>query len=446
LNKEIAAPSVSATKRPVAAGERLDEAQMLSVYILQGVYAGTSLDAVTHRMATRLDALGPHLKAVCRDNCFGVLRHRGRIRAALKPLLREGNTQEVLKTLLEVAVYQLEYTRTAPHAVVDFAVKSAGTLAHPAVGGFINAVLRNFIRQREALMLEADRTAEGRHSHPEWWVRRMKRDHPNHWRPIFESAQTHPPLTLRVNIRKTSVKAYLEVLKEKGIEASPLGQSGVHLAEPVGVEQIPFFAEGWVSVQDASAQWAAALLAPQNGERVLDACAAPGGKTAHLLEQADIQLCALDVDTTRLGRVRQNLDRLGLEAELQCADAADLSSWWNGLPFDRILLDAPCTGSGVTRRHPDIRWLRRSADPATMAAQQIRLLRALWRTLKPGGTLLFVTCSLFMEEGPGAIQQFVVEQTDARLVSLPDPPFKQGWIIPDALHDGFFYAMLERAP
>ena len=425
-------------------GERLERAQMLSVELLQQVYAGSSLDTATQRTMTQLDALGPHLKAVCRDTCYGVLRHRGRIRALLAPLLKDDNTQVLLKTLLEVALYQIAYTRIAPHAVVDHAVKSAGLLAHPAVGGFINAVLRNFIRQRESLELEADRTAEGRFSHPEWWVRRMKRDHPNEWKKILEVAQTPPPLTLRINIRKTTLQGYLDILQQNAIEAYPVGVSGVHLVQAISVEHIPHFFDGWVSVQDAAAQWAGHLLAPKKGERILDACAAPGGKTAHLLELAEIKLSALDQDGLRLERVKHNLDRLGLQAELLCADAADLGTWWDGQSFDRVLLDAPCTGSGVTRRHPDIRWLRRSADPSTMSVQQARLLRALWRTLKPGGTLLFVTCSLFAEEGPKLIQGFLTEQADARFRVLPQPPFEQGWIIPDALHDGFFYALLER--
>jgi 16S rRNA (cytosine967-C5)-methyltransferase len=441
---EIKTKTPSQSRNVNGGGERLDLAQMLSVELLQQVYAGSSLDAATLKSMTKLDALGPHLKSVCRDICYGVLRHRGRIRALLSPLLRDNNTQELLKTLLEVSVYQIAYTRTASHAVVDHAVSSAGALAHPAVGGFINAVLRNFIRQRDTLELEADRTAEGRYSHPEWWVRRMKRDHPTHWKKILESAQTPPPLMLRVNKRKTSREGYLNLLQQQGIEANAIGVSGIHLVHPVSVEHIPHFFNGWVSVQDAAAQWAGELLAPKEGEHILDACAAPGGKTAHLLEIADVKLIALDHDAHRLEKVTQNLDRLNLEATTVCADAAHLDSWWDGIAFDRILLDAPCTGSGVTRRHPDIRWLRRSADPSTMALQQGRILRALWRTLKPGGTLLVVTCSLLADEGPKVIQGCLTEQMDACLIPITPPNFEEGWIIPDALHDGFFFAILER--
>lgn len=417
---------------------------MQSVEFLQQVYAGSSLDAATSRGAKKLDRLGEHLKAVCKDSCYGVLRNRGRIQSLLKPLLRNGDTQGILKILLEVGIYQIEYTRIASHAVVDHAVKSAAVLVHPAVGGFVNAVLRNYIRQRDELQLEADRTAEGRFSYPEWWVRRMKRDHPDCWKQILLSAQTPPPLTLRVNRRKILPEDYLEILKQHRIEAETVGLSGVHLIKAISVEQIPHFFDGWVSVQDAAAQWAAHLLDPKEGERILDACAAPGGKTAHLLERADIDLLALDQDSQRLERVQENLNRIGLQARCLYADAANLEEWWDGESFDRILLDAPCTGSGVTRRHPDIRWLRRSADPAAMSRQQHRLLRALWRTLKPGGTLLFVTCSLFAEEGPSVIQEFLTEQADARIKALPSPLFEQGWIIPNALHDGFFYALLQR--
>lgn len=419
---------------------RLDLAQALAAELLLQVALGHSLDAAQQAQHGRLEALGPHLRAVCRDVCFGVLRQRGRLRALLRPLLLKGEPQPLMLELLSVAAYQLLHTRTAPHAVVDHAVRAAVALTHPAVGGFVNAVLRGLQRRRAELELGADATPEGRYSHPEWWIRRTRRDHPVHWKGILAAAQHHPPLTLRVNPRRSSVEAYLRLLAEAGLEAQAIGAAAIVVSPPCPVERLPGFAEGLVSVQDASAQLAAPLLGARDGERVLDACAAPGGKTAHLLELADLQVVALDHDGERLARVESTLSRLGLHATLRSADAGDLDAWWDGQPFDRILLDAPCTGSGISRRHPDIRWLRQAADPARLGETQLRLASALWRTLKPGGTLLFATCSLFSEEGPGVVQAFLAAHPDARLRQPEGAAFQDGWVLPDALHDGFFYA------
>ena len=430
---------------PADPAARLDLAQGLCTSVLVEVYGGRSLDAALFAADARLQALGPHLRAVSRDVCFGTLRYRGRLRAMLRPLLHQGDTQAVLGALLELAAYQLLYTRTAPHAVVDHAVRAAGALAHPAVGGFVNAVLRALLRRSAELSHLAERTPEGRYSHPEWWIRRLKRDHPQHWRNILEVAQDHPPLTLRVNRRRTTRADYLAQLGAGGLQAAAVGADGVHLEIPCPVERLPGFAEGWVSVQDASAQLAAQLLDARDGERVLDACAAPGGKTAHLLERADLDLLALDHDGERLGRIDETLRRLGLSAETRCADAADPAAWWDGHLFDRILLDAPCTGSGVTRRHPDIRWLRHPGDPARLGEAQLRLARALWRTLRPGGTLLFATCSLFADEGPLVTEAFLAEHPDARPSSPEGHSLAPGWVLPDALHDGFYYARFQRA-
>lgn len=413
--------------------------------VLGLVFGGRSLDAALADPAAGVETLGPHLRAVCRDLCFGTLRHHGRLKALLRPLLRQ-ETQPVLALLLEVGAYQLLHARTAPHAVVDHAVRAAATLAHPATGGFVNAVLRNLQRNRAELEAEADRTPEGRLSHPEWWIRRVRRDHPDHWRQLLEAAQQHPPMTLRVNRRRQDVAAYQARLAAAGLAAEPEGPAGLILGQPCPVDQLPGFAEGYVSVQDASAQLAVDLLAPQDGERILDACAAPGGKTAHLLEVANAEVLALDQDAVRLQRVADTLARLGLAgATLRHADAARPDLWWDGQPFDRILLDAPCSGSGVTRRHPDIRWLRQSADPARLAQTQRQLLAALWRTLRPGGTLLYATCSLFAEEGPAVIQSFLADQPDAQSLPLDGPVLPQGWVLADTRHDGFFYARLQRA-
>jgi 16S rRNA (cytosine967-C5)-methyltransferase len=262
---------------------------------------------------------------------------------------------------------------------------------------------------------------------------------------MLGAAQSHPPLTLRVNCRKGSVDGYAAELAGLGVDARIVGESAVEIP-PRPVSEIPGFSEGRVSVQDAGAQHAAFVLGARPGERVLDACAAPGGKTGHLLELADLDLVAMDNDPERLRKVRSNLDRLGLEASLLCADAGRLEAWWDGRPFDRILLDAPCSASGVTRRHPDIRWGRQETDPRRFARQQLELLGSLWKALAIGGTLLYATCSLFEEENGQVVQDFLNRMHDAENVPIARRGVVGGYVRPDERHDGFFYALLRKAP
>lgn len=424
-------------------GSRLDLAQGLAVDLLAAVDAGQSLDRATAARADEFDKLGDHLRAVCREHCFGVLRNRGRLRAMLKPLLK-GETQTFLAILLEVVAYELLYTRVAPHAAVDFAVRTAKSRVHPNVGGFVNAVLRNLIRQKEALSIAAHQTLEGCYSFPKWWIEQTQKDHPTRWRQILMAQNTPPPMTLRVNRRQVNRAAYAQQLSAAGLEAREIGEDGLILSSGVNVEALPGFDEGLVSVQDAAAQWAAQWLPARNGQRVLDACAAPGGKTAHLLERFDVSLLALDHDLKRLQRVERTLQRLQLRADVRCADAEKLSDWWDGCPFDHILLDAPCTGSGVTRRHPDIRGLRRPDDLERLSRLQLRLLKVLWKTLSPGGTLLYITCSTFRCEGPDVITAFLTQQEDAEREPLPAPLNAEGFLEPSEDYDGFFYARLRK--
>ncbi|MDO8249360.1 MAG: 16S rRNA (cytosine(967)-C(5))-methyltransferase RsmB, partial [Rhodoferax sp.] len=294
-------------------------------------------------------------------------------------------------------------------------------------------------------------------NHPKWWIDRLQKEWPDRWQAILAANNRHAPMTLRVNARRSGVLPYLQTLKDAGLNAVAAGQSGVTLDQPKPVQDLPGFADGVVSVQDAAAQLAAPLLlsglTSSGPLHVLDACAAPGGKTAHLLEIADCRVTALDVDPARCERIHQTLQRLDLQAQVLVADAADTSAWWDGQLFDAILLDAPCSASGIVRRHPDVRWLRRESDIAQLAVIQARLLRALWALLKPGGRLLYCTCSVFRAEGEDQIQTFLAHNTHA--VLLPSPghlmPFNgpNGDAVPDNLtcdHDGFYYALLEKRP
>ncbi|MGH6625306.1 MAG: 16S rRNA (cytosine(967)-C(5))-methyltransferase RsmB [Burkholderiaceae bacterium] len=419
--------------------------------VLVAVRAGESGAAALDELEA---ALRPGVQAIV----FQVLRSLGRANA-LRQLLVKRSPPPQADALLCTALALVWREQGAPYeafTLVDQAVEAAKR--SPAMQGqasFINACLRRFLREREALVAASSRDPVALWNHPRWWIERLKRDHPGRWQAILQANNTHAPMTLRVNVRKTAVATYLQELVAMNMEATAVGEAGVVLARPRPVQQIPGFAEGAVSVQDAGAQLAAPLLL-QGLERsrplkILDACAAPGGKTAHLLELADAQVTALDIDPERCERIHQNLRRLGLAARVVAADAAHPASWWDGELFDIILLDAPCTASGIVRRHPDVRWLRRESDIAQLAAIQAALLQALWPLLKPGGRLLYCTCSVFLAEGHDQIQTFVAHNTDAALRPSPGHLIPQtagnGDAVPDNLqgdHDGFFYALLEK--
>ena len=332
----------------------------------------------------------------------------------------------------------------AAHTVVDQAVSAARKQAGKSAG-FVNAVLRRFGAECDTLVAAVQSDPEARLDHPRWWLDRLRADWPQQWESIAAADNLHPPLTLRVNPRHGSTSAYADRLAAEGLAAHVIGPQAVVVGTPVPVGRLPGFAAGDASVQDLAAQLAAPLLvaglAP--GARVLDACAAPGGKTAHLLELAELDVLALDSDPERLRRVDETLARLGLHARTQAGDAGEPSAWWDGRPFDAVLLDAPCSASGIVRRHPDARWLRRPGDIAALARTQSRLLDALWPLLRPGGRLLYCTCSVFRAEGSAQIDAFLQRQPGAR--SVDDPPSPGHLLpLPDNPHDGFFYALIEK--
>ncbi len=346
------------------------------------------------------------------------------------------------------------------HTLVDQAVRAARARAS---GGrdsvpFVNAVLRRFLRERDALLAALADDPVARWNHPSWWIDRLRQDWPGQWRALLDADNEHPPMTLRVNARRADAGGFIARLAAHGMACRAVGAHGVELEQPRPVTQIPGFAQGEVSVQDAAAQRAAPLLiggglAP--GARVLDACAAPGGKTAHLLELADLDVLAIDRDPARLASVQDTLDRLGLRARLLAADAGDPAAWWDGVAFDAILLDAPCSASGIVRRHPDVRWLRRESDIDALAAAQARLLTALWSLLKPGGRLLYCSCSIFRAEGQDQIDAFLQRHGGGGQASLlpspghllPLPDNAADGVAPTgaAAPDGFYYALLEKA-
>lgn len=421
------------------------DAQVLAAGVLDRVLAGRNLDVELAALWRRTPDTAP--RALTQDMCFGVLRHLGALDAALEPLLDKPLRDVRLRQLLRIALYQLQHTQAAPHAVVDQAVGACAALRAPSAKGLVNAVLRTYLRRASRAESDAAVSEAARYSFPQWWIDKLRAQYPTQADAILKAGNQHAPLTLRVNVRRTTRAAYLERLAAHGIAASALERQAVVLAKPMPVQHLPGFTEGLVSVQDASAQRAAPLLDAQSGMRVLDACAAPGGKSAHLLELADIALTALDRDAERVKRIDANLQRLGLHAQVLCGDAAAPQTWWDGEPYQRILADVPCSASGVTRRHPDIKWLRREADIAQFAAQQQSMLDVLWRLLTRGGKFLYVTCSVFREENHRQLARFVERHTDAEPLQLPVDEFSgdlAGQILPDAVHDGFFYALLQK--
>ena len=413
--------------------------QKLAAGVLQDVFAGAALHQVLPLRVQQLDTPGE--RGALQDIVYGSLRQLGRLDAWLAALLDRPLTDPQLGWLLRVAIYQLAYTRAPAHAVVHNAVTASGQGWRR---GLANAVLRNFQRRRAELEKIADAEPSARWSHPDWWITKLQDEQPARWQAILEASLLHPPFTLRVNCRHGNVDEYMQRLAAAGISASQSGEDAVTLDKAVPVHSVPGFEQGDVSVQDAGAQWAARLLDAQPGERVLDACAAPGGKTGHILERADVELTALDVDAARLARVQENLDRLRLRATLVEGNAAQPEAWWDGRPFDRILADVPCSASGVVRRNPDIKWLRRPDDITQFAAQQAVMLEALWRLLAPGGTLLYATCSIFNEENDAQVGAFLARHAqDAERCPLPET-LSDGSLLPDAEHDGFFYALLRK--
>jgi 16S rRNA (cytosine967-C5)-methyltransferase len=401
--------------------------------VVARVIAGESLNAVRAR--------GPLRPAVL-DLVYGTLRDYGRGDLLIDALAERRVPDSALRALLLVSLRGLR-TERAAHTVVSQSVEAAARLRLAMAKGFVNAVLRNYLRKREALEAQVTASVVGRYCHPQWWVDRLRIQYPEAWADVLDAGNRHPPMTLRVNVRRTSVTRYLDELAARHIDARQIGPAAIRLATPVPIEDVPGFADGTVSVQDAGAQLAALLLAPVSGQRVLDACAAPGGKTAHLLELADVDLTALDADAVRLERVRASLARLGLEASVLHGDATEPARWAGGHTFQRILLDAPCTASGVARRYPDVKWLRREPDIEGFATQQRKLLSALWQVLEPGGKLLYATCSVFGEENGAVVDWFLGQQPGAMRSAVPE--LGSGQLLPDEEHDGFFYALLEKA-
>jgi len=449
--------AASADTAPRADRATLSREMLAAAEAITDLLAGHRLpDALTARTAS----LPPASRAPARDMAYLAVRRLGRLQV-LAARLNSRKPLPRMAALQLVALAQLLEPLRPAAIIVDQAVAAARSLSRGPGGsaaGFLNATLRRFLRERDTLLASVLQDPVARHDHPAWWLRLLADAWPRDWEAIADSGNIQAPLVLRVNRRLTDVDACAARLAAAGIATRRVGPEALALERGLPVEAIPGFADGEVSVQDAGAQMAAHLLDLAPGQRVLDACAAPGGKACHILELADVQVLALDVDRARCTRIEDNLARCRLPVtpatvRVLQADAARPSDWWDGEPFDRILVDAPCSASGIVRRHPDIRWLRRRGDIATLVVQQRQLLEALWPLLRPGGKLLYVTCSVFPDEGDAVVGRFIQAHPDC--VRLPldwiwsdDRREPVAQLLPQSgatrEHDGFFYACLTK--
>ncbi|MRF68779.1 16S rRNA (cytosine(967)-C(5))-methyltransferase RsmB [Escherichia coli] len=409
--------------------------------ILQVLDNGQSLSTVLPDLQRNINDKD---KALLQEICFGVLRYLPKLEWFISQLMEKPLTgkQRTLHYLIMVGIYQLLYTRIPPHAALAETVDGAVALKKPQLKGLINGVLRSF--QRQQVQLEeriANNTSQ--YLHPSWLLKRLQTAYPEDWQSIIEANNQRPPMWLRVNSQHHTAAQYLNLLEQSEITAHlhPSHPNAIRLDEPTAVSRLPGFEDGWSTVQDVSAQGCAELLEPQNGESILDLCAAPGGKTTHILELAPrANVIAVDIDEYRLKRVKENLIRLKQHAVVIQGDGTQPEKWAKDQQFDRILLDAPCSATGVIRRHPDIKWLRRDSDINELAQLQAQILEAIWPYLKPGGTLLYATCSIMPEENGKQIQNFLSKHNDASLNDGTDAGLQ---VLPSTNGgDGFFYARL----
>ncbi|MDH1680428.1 16S rRNA (cytosine(967)-C(5))-methyltransferase RsmB [Pseudomonas chengduensis] len=429
---------------------RLAAARALTAVLSGKASLGSSLPP-------QLDKVEHHDRALAQDLAFGAARWQPRLQLLADKLLEKPfkAADKDVEALLLIGLYQLLHSRIPEHAAIGETVGCAGALKKPWAKGLLNAVLRRAQREHEAIFAELDRDPVLHSAHPRWLQKALKAHWPQHWQAICAANNAHPPLILRVNRRHGSRDAYLEELRSAGLAAEPctFSRDGVRLLQPCDVTTLPGFKDGRVSVQDEAAQLAADLLELAPGQRVLDACAAPGGKTCHLLEVEPGlgEVVAVDLEAKRLARVRENLDRLHLEATLIAADGRATGAWWDGQPFQRILLDAPCSATGVIRRHPDIKLTRKPEDIPALAQLQGELLDALWPTLAPGGILLYATCSVLPTENSETIAAFLARTPDAQEVAIAGEfglqPAHGRQLLPQLDgHDGFYYAKLFKRP
>ena len=420
---------------------------LISARITSSVMDGKNLDKLfIENFKDPQSNLTENKKSQIKAITFDTLRYFKTLSFFLDSLIKKEIQNKLIKYLIIVAMNQLTYGNKKIYALVDEVVNLSKEV-DARHSGFVNAVLRNFLRNKEELRKKANEKLESKYNFPLWWIKKIKNFYPNHWEEIIYSQNSHPPMTLRINKKKISYEKYKESLIEANIDFKELSDVAILIKTPKKVDDIIGFNDGCVTVQDLGAQLVANILDLKDGHHVLDACAAPGGKTGHILEMVNVNLTALEIDSLRVIKVNENLDRLGLKAKVINDALSMKNNWWDQKQFDRILLDVPCSGSGVVRRNIDIKWLRRSDDFYKFQKEQLTLLDHAWPLLKKNGKLLYVTCSIFEEENSQVISLFMKKNNDAKILNIEFPENIKRFgkqIVPNENHDGFYYELLEK--
>ena len=424
----------------------MNHSQWLSALVLEQVLLGKNLDKSFELIFRKYNSNESENLPQIKDMVYGAIRELGKSSFYIKKLVPKKIDNQCLEALLHIVLFQISHERSNNFTLVNQAVDAAKKIDHKK-SAFINAVLRNFLRNKDKLQAEANENEFAVFSYPNWWINKVKEQYPNKWMDILNIGNTRPPLALRVNVKNIGVKEYSETLESHGIDHSLIGIEGVILKTPIGVDKIPGFLEGKVSVQDFGAQLAGHIIDLEKSQKVLDACSAPGGKACHMLELKSIRLLAIESNKERTIKIQENVSRLGLKAVIRNEKIGLVNKWWDQIPFDRILLDVPCSASGIVRRHVDIKWLRRINDFESFGKSQLELLRSSWPMLKNKGKLLYVTCSIFEEENREVIEKFKKDSkniTELDIIFPSNVEHIKNQVLPSKNHDGLFYALLQK--
>ena len=423
----------------------MKEAQLTAAGIVIDVIEGNNLNKVFQKYSQE-NKINPKDISQIKDLVFGTLRSYGKTKFVINKLVKRMPSNTLILSLLHVALFQLISNRSNSYTVVDQAV-SASNMINKRHTKFVNGVLRSFLREKVSILDKAEKIDEAKYSYPIWWINLIKNEYPKSWENILDIGNSHPPLIIRVNIKKGSISNYIKKLEKYHIEHLYLGMEAILIKKPIPIDSLPGFKEGEVSIQDYGAQLATHLLDLKKNYNVLDACAAPGSKACHMNEIEEIKLTAVEADKQRVERINENLKRLGQTFKVINSEIKAGNAWWDKNLFDRILLDAPCSASGIVRRHIDIKWLRRPGDLDYFHEKQFQLLRASWEMLKPLGKLLYVTCSIFEKENRSVVNRFLKEEKTAMEIKIKFPKninVDDNQLLPSLIHDGLFYVLLEK--
>jgi len=424
----------------------MNYSQWLSAMIVEQVLIGKNLNKSFELILTRYDKKEIENLPQIKDMVYGALRDLGKSYFFINKLVKNKIENKCLESLLHIVLFQINNARSNDFTLVNQAVDAAKRIDHKK-SSFINGVLRNFLRNKNNLQKELKENESANYSYPSWWIKKTKKQYPKDWQKILNIGNQHPPLTLRTNLKKISVKEYLKILKKNKIDYSFVGDECLILKKPIDANKIPGFLDGKISVQDFGAQLAAHLIDLKENQKVLDACSAPGGKACHMIELKSIKLLAVESNRQRVNKIKENVQRLNLKLEILNKKIDKKNDWWNKEYFDRILLDVPCSASGIVRRHIDIKWLRRKNDFNKFGDNQLDLIRSVWPMLKKNGKLLYVTCSIFEEENRNVIESFKKELKDISELNIEFPSnvvHIKNQLLPSDNHDGLFYALLQK--